>query len=153
MNLSLENIINQKIRQVFAALQLAPQMAAVKVSDRPDLSDFQCNGALALAKQERKNPREIAALIAEKLAEDKDFAKISVDGPGFLNMTLSDAFLAAVSPSIALISVGAGNDFGHPEEEVLNMLSRAGIPYYRTDENGTLHILLNGKKIQVETEK
>ena len=65
----------------------------------------------------------------------------------------SDAFLAAVSPSIALISVGAGNDFGHPEEEVLNMLSRAGIPYYRTDENGTLHILLNGKKIQVETEK
>ena len=95
MNLSLENIINQKMRQVFAALQLDPQMAAVKVSDRPDLSDFQCNGALALAKQERKNPREIAALIAEKLAEDKDFAKISVDGPGFLNMTLSDAFLAA----------------------------------------------------------
>lgn len=95
MNLSLENALNQKLKQVFAALSLDPAQAVVKVSDRPDLSDFQCNGALALAKQEHKNPREIAAAIAAKLAEDQDFAKISVDGPGFLNITLSDAFLAA----------------------------------------------------------
>ena len=49
-----------------------------------------CNGALALAKLERKNPREIAFLIARELSADTDFAKVSVDGPGFLNLTLSD---------------------------------------------------------------
>ena len=95
MNLSLENVLNQKLKQVFVALSLDPAQAVVKVSDRPDLSDFQCNGALALAKQEHKNPREIAAAIAAKLDEDQDFAKISVDGPGFLNITLSNKFLAA----------------------------------------------------------
>ena len=94
MNLSLENVLNQKLKQVFAALSLDPAQAVVKVSDRPDLSDFQCNGALALARQEHKNPREIAAAIAAKLDEDQDFAKISVDGPGFLNITLSNKFLA-----------------------------------------------------------
>lgn len=54
MNLSLENIINQKLHKIFNELNLDEKFATVKVSDRPDLSDFQCNGALALAKQERK---------------------------------------------------------------------------------------------------
>ena len=94
MNLSLENLINQKIKQVFEKLALDTKFATVKVSDRPDLSDFQCNGALALAKSERKNPREIATQIADVLSEDTDFAKISVDGPGFLNISLSNDFIA-----------------------------------------------------------
>ena len=65
----------------------------VKPSDRPDLSDFQCSGALALAKSTRRNPREIASLIGAELEKDADFAKISIDGPGFINITLNDAFL------------------------------------------------------------
>ena len=64
MTLSLEKTINAKLAAVFNELNLNPQFAAVKVSDRPDLSDFQCNGALALAKAEKKNPREIASAIA-----------------------------------------------------------------------------------------
>ncbi len=94
MSLSLENAVNKKIASTFAELGLDNKFASVKVSDRPDLSDFQCNGALALAKSERKNPREIASLIAEKLKNDKDFAKVSVDGPGFLNLSLADEFIA-----------------------------------------------------------
>ena len=94
MNLSLENLINRKIVDVFNKLNLDTKFAVVKVSDRPDLSDFQCNGALALAKQERKNPREIATLIAKELSSDNDLAKVSVDGPGFLNLTLSDKYIA-----------------------------------------------------------
>lgn len=94
MNLSLENLINHKIVDVFNKLNLDTKFAVVKVSDRPDLSDFQCNGALALAKQERKNPREIATLIAKELSSDNDLAKVSVDGPGFLNLTLSDKYIA-----------------------------------------------------------
>ena len=96
MSLSLEKIINNKLAEVFNSLQLNPQYAVVKVSDRPDLSDFQCNGALALAKSEKKNPREIATQIAARLEEDKDFAKVSVDGPGFLNLTIDNALIAKV---------------------------------------------------------
>ena len=96
MSLSLENTLNQKLNNIFNQLGLNSKFASVKVSDRPDLSDFQCNGALALAKSERKNPREIALSIAKELEQDKDLAKISVDGPGFLNITLSDEFIAKV---------------------------------------------------------
>lgn len=94
--MSLENILNQKMVNIFSALGLDSKFAFVKVSDRPDLSDFQCNGALALAKSERKNPREIASQIAAQLEKDKDFAKISVDGPGFLNISLADGFIAKI---------------------------------------------------------
>lgn len=101
MNLSLEKIINAKLAAVFNELNLNPQFAAVKVSDRPDLSDFQCNGALALAKAEKKNPREIASAIAAKLEQDADFAKVSVDGPGFLNLKVNDALIARVLDGMA----------------------------------------------------
>ena len=101
MNLSLENLINQKMTAVFNNLNLDSKYATVKVSDRPDLSDFQCNGALALAKQERKNPREIASQIAAALEKDKDLAKVSVDGPGFLNLSLTNEFIAGIMQKIA----------------------------------------------------
>ncbi len=101
MNLSLEYLINQKLAHVFQKLNLDEKFAVVKVSDRPDLSDFQCNGALALAKSQHKNPREIAATIVAELEKDADFAKISIDGPGFINLSLADAFLAKNIDAIA----------------------------------------------------
>ena len=101
MTLSLENLINQKIAAAFKTLGLDDKYAFVKVSDRPDLSDFQCNGALALAKSERKNPREIAARIAAELEKDGDFAHISIDGPGFINLSLSDDLIARNMDDIA----------------------------------------------------
>ena len=101
MNLSLEKLVNDKTAKIFASLGLDTAFASVKVSDRPDLSDFQCNGALALAKKERKNPREIAARIAAELEKDSDLAKVSVDGPGFLNITLNDEFIAANMQNMA----------------------------------------------------
>lgn len=96
MSLSLENIINEKMTNVFNTLGLDSKFAVCKVSDRPDLSDFQCNGALALAKIEHKNPREIANLIAQEIQKDDCFTKISVDGPGFLNLSLNNEFIAQV---------------------------------------------------------
>ncbi len=101
MNLSLENLMNNKMTEVFNKLGLDTKYAMVKVSDRPDLSDFQCNGALALAKQERKNPREIATIIADMLANDADLSKVSIDGPGFLNLTLNDEFISNNMQKIA----------------------------------------------------
>ena len=101
MSYVLDEIINQKLKTAFAGLGLETKYAAAKTSDRPDLSDFQCNGALALAKSEKKNPRQIGEEIAARLREDKDFARVSVDGPGFLNLTLTDEFLAGVLDKMA----------------------------------------------------
>ncbi len=101
MSYVLEEIINQKLKTVFLALNLDDKYAVIKISDRPDLSDFQCNAALALAKIEKKNPRQIAECIAQQLRKDNDFDKISVDGPGFLNITLKNEFLASVLDKMA----------------------------------------------------
>lgn len=101
MDLSIEKTINQKLHTIFQELNLDPKFAVVKVSDRPDLSDLQCNGALALAKQEKKNPREIAQAIAAKLEQDGDIEKVSVDGPGFINISLTDSFIGRIIDNLS----------------------------------------------------
>ncbi len=95
MNLSLENELNAALFAIFKKLDLDEKFAFVKVSDRPDLSDFQCNGALALAKIAHKNPREIASAIADELQKNEFVDAISVDGPGFINIKLKNEFIAA----------------------------------------------------------
>lgn len=63
----------------------------------------------------------------------------------------TDAFLRAVNPSLAIISVGAGNKYGHPNEDVLHALSRVGAAIMRTDLLGTITIRTDGTRIEVET--
>lgn len=101
MTLSLEKTINQKLSNIFTQLGFDTKFAVIKASDRPDLSDFQCNGALALAKSEHKNPREIATQIASELEKDSDFSNISVDGPGFINIKINNQLIANIIDSIS----------------------------------------------------
>lgn len=101
MSSSIEQTLNQKLEKIFQRLELDTKFAFVKNSDRPDLSDFQCNGALALAKPLHKNPREIAGNIAALLEQDTDIATVSVDGPGFINISLDNDFIARVAGSLA----------------------------------------------------
>ena len=63
----------------------------------------------------------------------------------------SDAFLDAVRPSIAIISVGAGNKYGHPNEDVLLALGRIGAEIMRTDDLGTITIRTDGRRIEAIT--
>jgi arginyl-tRNA synthetase len=79
----------------FAAEGLDAAYGAVKPADRPDLAQFQCNGALAAAKAAKKNPREIAGAIAERLSARPEFADVTVAGPGFINLKLTQGFLSA----------------------------------------------------------
>ncbi len=65
----------------------------------------------------------------------------------------SDAFLKAVSPEIAVISVGEGNSYGHPDPKTLQKVASAGIPCYRTDESGTIHLIFDGSKVTVAASK
>jgi competence protein ComEC len=63
----------------------------------------------------------------------------------------SDAFLDAVRPDVAVISVGAGNMYGHPSSDVLHALSRVGAEVLRTDEAGTVIVRTDGVHIEIET--
>lgn len=84
------------VGNAFAAYGADPALGRVTVSNRPDLCDVQCNGAFTAAKTLRKAPPEIANAIRELLAGNAAFREVSVAG-GYLNLTLSDAFLIAES--------------------------------------------------------
>ena len=62
----------------------------------------------------------------------------------------SPAFLKAVDPKYAVISVRQGNDYGHPHQVTLDKLSAAGVTVYRTDQNGTVVITSDGKNLSVK---
>ncbi|GJL85441.1 MAG: arginine--tRNA ligase [Micavibrio sp.] len=79
----------------FAALDLPVELGQVRVSDRPDLAQFQCNGAMAASKMAKKNPREIAQAVVEALQSHKEFSKIEIAGPGFINLNITDDYLAS----------------------------------------------------------
>lgn len=157
---SIEKILNQKIIKIFEQLELDTKFAAIKASDRPDLSDFQCNGALALAKPLHKNPREIATLIGETLQKDEDISKISIDGPGFINISLKDSFIAneleamaaderfgceqAVSPKKVIMDFGGPNvakslHVGHLRSAVIGESIRRIEAFYGNDVISDVH--------------
>jgi competence protein ComEC len=63
----------------------------------------------------------------------------------------SRAFLEAVDPQVAVISVGADNRFGHPAPGVLARYAELGVPVLRTDEWGTVEFVTDGERLWVET--
>jgi arginyl-tRNA synthetase len=93
--------LSQKVGTAFAAEGVDPAHGAVVVSSRPELAQFQSNGALAAAKAISRNPRELAEAVASRLAADPVFAKVDIAGAGFINLTLTDEALAAFANTSA----------------------------------------------------
>jgi competence protein ComEC len=60
-------------------------------------------------------------------------------------------FLEAVNPQIVVVSVGAGNDYGHPSPEVMDRYAEHGLTVFRTDEQGTVEFSTDGERLWVET--
>ena len=79
----------------FEAVGLEGRGVRAVPAQRPDLADLQCNAAMALAGAARRPPREIAEAVAAVLRGHEEFASVEVAGPGFINMRLSAALLAA----------------------------------------------------------
>ncbi len=75
-----------------------------------------------------------------------DVLKVGHHGSG---SSTTAAFLRTVSPSVAVISVGAGNDYGHPAAAVVKRLQNAGVRVYRTDVSGTVVIKSDGARVRV----
>jgi arginyl-tRNA synthetase len=97
----LKGALSEAVEAAFAGLGLPPELGRVTASDRPDLADFQSNGALAAAKRLGRNPRELAAAVAEALADDARLAAVEIAGPGFINLKLTDAALGRRAQEIA----------------------------------------------------
>lgn len=91
--MNLLNQIKEKVASAYQACGFGSDNTLVRLSDRPDMGDYQSNGALPLAKALKQPPRVLAEKIADVLRGDSFFSKVSVDGPGFINMTVSDTVL------------------------------------------------------------
>ncbi len=88
---NLQKYLNGLTEKAFEKIGLDKKYGLLKISDRPDLADFQCNGALAAAKEAKKNPQEIAQEICENLKSDE--FQTDIAGPGFINIKVSDSLL------------------------------------------------------------
>jgi arginyl-tRNA synthetase len=90
--------------QAFAAQNLDTALGVVIAADRPDLAEFQCNGALQAAKAAKANPRAVAESIVAWLQASEHanyFAELSIAGPGFINIKLADNFVSNALQSLA----------------------------------------------------
>lgn len=89
------DVLNTALHSAFAAAGLPEALGVASLSNRPELGQFQCNGALPAAKSEGKPPRVLADAVVAQLAQDARFTDISVAGPGFINFSFTDSTLSA----------------------------------------------------------
>ena len=107
------DIITEKMKRAFADAGYDASYGRVTVSNRPDLCEYQCNGALAAAKQYHCAPIQIAKAVAEQL-ESADYDMCEAVMPGFINLKLSGHFLAGylermrTAPDFGVEKTGAG---------------------------------------------
>ena len=87
------DLISNEMKDAFEAAGYDRELGKVSVSNRPDLCEFQCNGAMAGAKQYKKAPIMIANDVAAKLADSKVFDKVDAVAPGFLNLVIKNEFI------------------------------------------------------------
>ena len=87
--------ITEIAEQAFEACGYEKKLGRVTLSNRPDLCEYQCNGAMAGAKLYHKAPIAIAKDVAEALSGNSAFAEVTAAAPGFINLILSGAYLAA----------------------------------------------------------
>ncbi len=88
------DLITDEVTKAFTECDYDAKYAKVTLSNRPDLCEYQCNGAMAAAKEYKKAPFMIADEVAEKLAANKIFAMAESVKPGFLNLKIDEAYLA-----------------------------------------------------------
>lgn len=88
------DILTEKLSAAFAACGYEETYGRVGISNRPDLCEYQCNGAMAAAKAYKKAPAVIAGEVVEKLAGEDMFLEIAAVMPGFINIKVSTEFLA-----------------------------------------------------------
>lgn len=92
--MSLQSHLSKLAGEAFVEEGLSAGLGEVLPSQRPELAQFQCNGAMPAAKGSGRNPREIAEAVASALEQSPDIARAEVAGPGFINIDVTDLALA-----------------------------------------------------------
>ncbi|HIX14748.1 MAG TPA: arginine--tRNA ligase [Candidatus Hungatella pullicola] len=88
------DMITSEMKQAFVDCGYEESYAKVTLSNRPDLCEYQCNGAMAAAKAYKKKPIDIAHQVKEKLADSEMFSLVDAVMPGFINLKLNPQFVA-----------------------------------------------------------
>lgn len=88
------DLISNEMKQAFEAAGYDRELGKVTVSNRPDLCEYQCNGAMAGAKLYKKAPIMIANDVAGKCTDSRVLAEVQAVAPGFLNLKIKGSFLA-----------------------------------------------------------
>ncbi len=101
------DLISEEMKDAFETAGYDRELGKVTLSNRPDLCEYQCNGAMAGAKVYKKAPIMIAQDVAEKLGGSKVFASVEAVNPGFLNLKVQEGFVAEY-----LNGMRAGEKFG-----------------------------------------
>lgn len=104
----------------FETVGLDRTLGAVVTSDRIDLAQFQCNGALAGAKKAGRPPREIAEEAAAIIEADEHIRSVQVAGPGFLNIHVEDSWLASLLADTAADENLGINSVSEPRTVVID---------------------------------
>lgn len=110
--MSLLTTLSALVGRAFADLGLDSSFGRVELSSRPELGQFQCNGALAAAKAAGRQPRDIATEIVGRIQNDSLLRQVEIAGPGFINLSVADAHLAETAglmtsdPNLGIDSTG-----------------------------------------------
>ena len=99
--MSLQQQLTDLFGQAFVAVGLDASPGMVAVSQRPELADYQCNGALSAAKEAQANPRDLANAVVSHIDAPDLIASLEIAGPGFINIRVTDSVLAAATASMA----------------------------------------------------
>ena len=91
---TLIDLITEQVTNAFTGQGYDAKYGKVTLSNRPDLCEYQCNGAMAAAKEYKCAPFMISDKIAQALAENELFESVESVKPGFINMKVSPAYLA-----------------------------------------------------------
>ena len=155
------DVITDKVSQAFTACGYEEKYGRVSISNRPDLCEYQCNGAMAAAKAYKKAPVIIANEVVEKLAGDVMFAEIASVMPGFINIRVSTEFLAermnqmasedklgcemAEEPETIIVDYGGANvakplHVGHLRSAVIGESVKRIMRFYGNHVIGDVHL-------------
>ena len=88
------DLISEEMKNAFEAAGYDRELGKVTLSNRPDLCEYQCNGAMAGAKLYKKAPIMIANEVAAKLESSEVFLEVSAVAPGFLNLKVKESFVS-----------------------------------------------------------
>ncbi len=114
------DLIAAEMKSAFTACGYDETYAKVVLSNRPDLCEYQCNGAMAAAKAYKKKPIDIASAVTEQLAGSEMFSEVNAVMPGFINIRLNPQYLADYMNGMRKADKYGLDEAGHGETVVVD---------------------------------